>query len=65
MRESAFTAGQTYIVPIMIAHADVRMLPFVPERATAEDPTQIVGTVTLPDGTHAEAVVPLHTLRRD
>lgn len=63
--QPAFTAGATYIVPIMLAHADVRMLPFVPEQATADDPEQILGRVTLPDGTYADGVVPLHTLRRD
>jgi hypothetical protein len=36
-----------------------------PRALSPEDETLVVGIVTMPDGTTAEGVVPLHTLRRD
>lgn len=53
-----------YLAPFWLAHADVRLLPFKPLELSEADASMVVGTVTMPDGTHAQGVVPLHTLRR-
>jgi hypothetical protein len=60
-----FVEGTTYLVPILLEHALVRVLPFVPRHLSAHDDSLVEGEVHLPDGTTAHGIVPVHTLRRD
>lgn len=56
-QESAFT----HLVPVALTATDVRVLPFA---ARSRDGDTVRGVARLPDGTHAEVIVPAHHIRR-